>query len=299
MDAPRTSSAHHHLVGAVALAPGYGAGWVDLEADTERSEVDITLLPERLIQGRLFDVTGRPVQGVAVSIATMGRFIPAHPASHRNETIDGPSFSSQSGNGLPAWPTPALSDAEGRFTIHGAGQNLRVILAIDDPRFARQSYPIDTADSPISEPVKLALEPAQTIKGRVTDASTGKPVPHAGLVIYSRKENGSLVDEFETDAEGRFRANPHAASRFEILARAPNGQPNLSLSKSVEWPKGAIEYSVDLALPRGALIHGRVAEERSGKPVAGARISFGPRRAENVHIRHMECRRRERRGRLV
>jgi len=45
--------------------------------------------------------------------------------------------------------------------------------------------------------------------------------------------------------------------------------------------EGAIEYSVDLALPRGALIHGRIAEEKSGKPVPGARISFGGRRADN------------------
>ena len=73
-----------------------------------------------------------------------------------------------------------------------------------------KNYPIDTAGSPVSEPVKLALEPAQTIKGRVTDASTGKPVPHAGIVIYSQIENGSLVSEFEADAEGRFRANPRA-----------------------------------------------------------------------------------------
>ena len=129
--------------------------------------------------------------------------------------------------------------------------------------------------------MKLALEPAQIIKGCVTDASTGKPVPHAGLVIFSDKGNGSPISEFETDEEGRYRANPRTASRFEVLATAPNGQPNLSLSRKFDWPKGAIEYSVDLALPRGAVIRGRVVEEKSGKPVPGARISFGGRRADN------------------
>ena len=113
-----------------------------------RARCDITLRPEQVIQGRLFDVNGRPVQGVAVRVATMGRFIPASLAAHRPETIDGPSLDSLNGNGLPAWPAPALSDAEGRFTIRGVGQNLRVILAIDDPRFARQEYPIDTRVHP-------------------------------------------------------------------------------------------------------------------------------------------------------
>ena len=105
-DAPRTTSARHHLVGAVALAPGYGAGWVDLEADSERSQVDITLRSEHVIQGRLFAVNGRPAQSVAVRVATMGRFIPANLVAHRRETIDGPSLLSQSGNRLPAWPAP-------------------------------------------------------------------------------------------------------------------------------------------------------------------------------------------------
>ena len=59
---------------------------------------------------------------------------------------------------------------------------------------------------------------------------------------------------------------------------APEGQPYLGVSKVFNWPKGAVEYPLDLALPRGVVIRGKVTEEGSGKPVAGARISFGTRR---------------------
>ena len=45
-------------------------------------------------------------------------------------------------------------------------------------------------------------------------------------------------------------------------------------SKKLDWPKGAIEHSLDLALPRGMLVRGRVTEEGSGKPIAGARIGY-------------------------
>ena len=90
--------------------------------------------------------------------------------------------------------------------------------------------------------------------------------------------SGGTVNEFEADAEGRFRANPLSADRYEVSVTAPEGQPNLGVSKLFNWPKGAVEYPIDLALPRGVVIRGKVTEEGSGKPVAGARISFGTRR---------------------
>ena len=72
LDAPRTTSSVHEQVGAVAIAPGYGAGWVDLDPDAEAPAADIMLRPERVIRGRLFDLQGRPAQGVRVSVESMG-----------------------------------------------------------------------------------------------------------------------------------------------------------------------------------------------------------------------------------
>ena len=76
LDAARTSSATHEQSTIIAIAPGYGAGWVDLDLDADRPTADITLRPEQVIQGRLFDLQGRPVQGVAVSVGAMGRARP-------------------------------------------------------------------------------------------------------------------------------------------------------------------------------------------------------------------------------
>ena len=51
----------------------------------------------------------------------------------------------------------------------------------------------------------------------------------------------------------------------------------MSVSKAFDWPKGAVEQAADLVLARGMLIHGKVTEHGSGKPVAGARMSFSAR----------------------
>ncbi len=155
---------------------------------------------------------------------------------------------------------------------------------IDDPRFARQVVRINTEDTFELEPV--ALVPARIIKGRITDADSGKPIPHAQVRVLSYSSlAGSTVNEFEADAEGRFRANPPllaATDRYEVSVKAPEGQPNLGVSITFTWTKGAVKYPMDLALPRGVLIRGKVTDEGSGNPVAGARINFASRRTKNA-----------------
>ena len=56
----------------------------------------------------------------------------------------------------------------------------------------------------------------------------------------------------------------------------PTGNPTSASAKDLAWPKGAIEQTVDLALPRGVLIRGKVTEEGTGQPVADAMVIFYP-----------------------
>src|SRR5437016_3296995 len=43
LGAPRIASSTHHAVGAAAIAPGYGTGWVDLDVDTDQPAARIAL----------------------------------------------------------------------------------------------------------------------------------------------------------------------------------------------------------------------------------------------------------------
>ena len=107
------------------------------------------------------------------------------------ESIEGPHFwGGTDAKDLPAWPRPAITDAEGRFTIRGVGRDLRVLLMAEDPRFARQRIVVDTDGTAGPKPVTAAMEPAKVITGRVTYADTGKPVPHAVARDLSPIERG-------------------------------------------------------------------------------------------------------------
>jgi RNA polymerase sigma factor (sigma-70 family) len=274
LDAPRASSAQHAEFGAVAVAPGYGLGWADLDPDEDRPSAEIRLMPEQVIEGRLFDVQGRPVPGVLVSVSAIRRALSpirlaqGHVIEDRSE---GPDRWWGRVHDLPGWPKPATTDADGRFTLHGIGRGLHVSLSVLDPRFAPQTIEIATDAPTESKTLKVALQPARAVTGRVTYADTGQPVAHAALRIGAGDRRAVTA---EADVEGRFRVSPAPGPRVSVWASPPDGQPYLRAGKTLDWPPGATEQAVDLALPRGVLIRGKVTEEGTGWPVADALVDF-------------------------
>jgi hypothetical protein len=110
-------------------------------------------------------------------------------------------------------------------------------------------------------------------------------VPHARLKVESlrpRRSGQVTVKsihgpvEGQADAQGRFRLNIIWGTELRVTAFAPVGQPYLTFSAHVSWPKGAVKHRLDLSLPRGVLVRGKVKEAPSGKPVAGANVRFQP-----------------------
>ena len=240
-------------------------------------------MPEQVIEGRLFDVQGQPVPGVVVSVSGILRDLPPVVLS-QGRVIEPDSDEVYRWWGRvqdgPGWPKPATTDAEGRFTLHGIGRGLHARLNVLDPRFAPQTIEIAT-DAPAGVmTLKAALLPARTITGRVTYADNGRTAAHAEVHVAGRGGQGGITyiaDRMsETDNDGRFRLSPMPGDRLEVWAAAPDGLPYFHAAEHRAWPKGATEQAVDLALPRGVLIHGNVSEEGTGQPVGDAIVSFRP-----------------------
>ena len=186
-----------------------------------------------------------------MSVTAIRRVLPKAP-NPAFENFDGPAFAWTHPDVLPGWPSPAISGADGRFTLHGVGPGLRVYLTLIDPRFASQIIEINTDAASTSQTLGFALQPGMTITGRVTYADTGKPVPHArvalnGFGYAERRERAP--DHDRSRRRGRFSANPPTIVPGYMIADPPDGQPYLGTSKSVDWPKGAIRHSIDIALP--------------------------------------------------
>ena len=293
VNVPRNAASRHDQFGAVAVAPGYGTGWVAaLDPDADQPTADITLLPERVIHGRLFDVQGQPARDVKLSVTAIRRVLPDAPNRRQQDfdqdNFEGPAFWWAHPDDLPGWPSPAITGADGRFTLHGVGPGLRAFLSVVDPRFTNQVIEINTDATSTSPPLSFALQPARLITGRVTYADTGKPVPNAEVHVAGFDQFqpgvGARPIMIAADADGRFHANPGSGADGFVSAYAPNGQPYLPIARRIDWPKGALRLSADLALPRGSTVSGNVTEQGSGRPVSGAVVSFFHDRTTNDEV---------------
>jgi RNA polymerase sigma factor (sigma-70 family) len=273
---PPTPSTRFYKVVVLAGGQGYGLGWHPLRPDAGNQEAAIQLPAERVIRGRLVDLQGEPVGGVQVVATSAGRSV--------NGEFDGLHMA-EPPDRLTLWPKPATTSADGRFVLRGLGRTCGVWMSVRSERFAPQRLSVE-ANSPPKE-LLASLSPAQLIEGVVTQADTGKPVPHARLTVYSSDQEygggGGLGGK--ADAQGRFRINPYPGKFFDVAAYAPDGQPYLTVQKKVRWPKGAVKQEVRIALPRGVLVRGKITESASGKPVAGASVQYLPLQANNPNYR--------------
>ncbi|WP_145112616.1 carboxypeptidase regulatory-like domain-containing protein [Botrimarina mediterranea] len=270
--------------------------------DHENDALYLELPAEQPILARLVDIEGQPAAGVTVR----PRFVME--AAKPGREPAGAGYSGE-GAGPAAWIQPVVSDAEGRFTLHGVPVGYGAYLEVDgDDRFAPQQISLNTRqpeqrgerdgtyrslvrNGKPGEELLLPLAPAQVFEGTVTYADTGEPAPLARVTIWAsqQKEYGSMVSVAgQADEKGRFRISPKSGVRFGINAYAPEGTPYLArqtpTEKGIHWNDGDRVKQVDVTLPRGVLITGQVVEVGTGQPIADASVQYVPERNNNPNV---------------
>jgi RNA polymerase sigma factor (sigma-70 family) len=290
----RTSSARNWGADVLAAAPGYGLGWESFDPDAERPEATVRLGPEQIIRGQLRDLQGQPAARVPLQVVRIARVQAAEERIARmraaeRERAEGNALQMRKDvslrnedislqeplDDLPLWPGAVTTDEEGHFVIRGVGRGMSLTLRVQDDRFAFQSLELsDTSEPEQAAKFDKVLEPAHVIEGRVTCGDSGQPAANVEVRAWGR---GSRV---RTDREGRFRLNsargPLSSGEEKgiLMAFPPEGEPYCNTQKEFRWPKGVVKHTLDLALPRGSLVRGKVTDEGTGKPVAGAQVRY-------------------------
>jgi RNA polymerase sigma factor (sigma-70 family) len=273
----------------IASAPGHGLGWCSLPRDTEKGDVTVKLPPERVIRGRLIDLQGQAAEKVKLHVAEVA-VVPGAGGSTSRAGRPGDTSATREGTAPPAyygfptppgrlepWPAAITTDAEGHFVLRGLGEGMAITLLVTDKRFARQRLVVRTTAEDRPEAFEQALDPPHLLEGKVVGADTGKPIGKKVLLqVYGADgRTGRVFGELRlwTDEQGRFRVNCPPGRVF-LSSYPPDGSPYLSRATSFVWPKGKEKHEVQVELPRGVLVRGKVSEAGSGKPVPGAVVSY-------------------------
>jgi RNA polymerase sigma factor (sigma-70 family) len=240
------------------------------------------------IEGRLLTPAGAPAKGVKVVLEGLG-----DSKNKLDSESVGPWDESEDSSLPELWPKSWTTDADGRFRIERIiPENMFAALLFRHPDFADDDLVVSTglpADDQLREfKVKPAdarfthaLEPARPVTGIVTDKETGRPLAGVRIeMIPSRMTphlGGEIRVSVKTDASGRYRAAGRAGDTFWVTACPDPASGYLPLqTQNNKWPVGGKVLNVDLALPKGRIVRGRVVDGMDGNPIVGASVVYQP-----------------------
>ncbi len=274
-----------------ALAEGYGVGGcyirsknpkIRFSSDTLPPDepVTITLFPETVLEFRLVDEDGKPVQGAKVTVATV--VLP--------QLYNVRGFFELA---LPTWLTVseeanelgliATSDADGFVRLRNLPMGGSVRLWIEHERFGRIVTPTGVSESeirlsrtPLTVLQDIVLEEPGEAEGEVRyeDGS-----PAANVRLFWRNPSGWISGEVTTDENGRYRLSKLQPCHYEIKLhyKEPKASEWIALPPFVNF---SVQSGQKIVLPtitlgKGGFLEGIVKDIETGEPIADVDISVG------------------------
>lgn len=267
-------------------APGTGPAWADLQRHPEGTPVELRLVPDLALSGRIVDLEGQPVSGARVQVETIGATATGSLDAFLVDPLrDEPSTYFEP---LPTHTIAAETDGDGRFSLSGIGAERLVRLSLAGETITCTSVEAITRALDaghvfargrrlVGTGFQLAAQPTRHVVGVVRDRETGAPI--VGATVMSQLMAGqnfyNSAARTTTGPDGRFRlvGMPKGAGN-ELCVLPPDDQPYLIAEADVPDPAGLAPVEVEVGLIRGVWITGRVTDP-SGKPVYG-RLHYLP-----------------------
>jgi 5-hydroxyisourate hydrolase-like protein (transthyretin family) len=244
--------------------PGRGSVIQSPFAASLKDPLVFKLLPAATLQGRVTDLSGKPVAGAQVWACCPF-----------NEPVDGVCSTRTDADGryaitdIAAWgpdvlkPKPSPDGKSGTQIVGCYFDVLHPNYAHMRPMYRRMP---DTVD--------VVLPLAGIIEGKVVDQISGKPAADVLVCMQGTKTvEGGGYQQTRTDSNGKYRLSSLLAGKYNLWAQAPDRACTALDSFAVEV--GKTSTAPDLSLIEGGWIETRLIDAATGKPMSGA-VKDGP-----------------------
>ncbi|MGH7136384.1 MAG: hypothetical protein ACREHD_11635, partial [Pirellulales bacterium] len=282
----------------VAYKPGFGVDGISLGRDEANAEINLRLVKDQTIRGRLTDTEGRAVAGAQVSVTSiqssreggLDPFLNAWKQSWRDAM-------GKLDRKLPILRPlgPALStvsDKDGRFELSGAGAERLVLLNVSATGFMSEEIQVVTRDAFNPEPYNESavansipqartsgrlprltgaqfdrvLEAELVIRGSVFTGADRRPV--TGGNVSSSGGGWTNSVSAKIDDAGHFELRGARRSQDAYLHVAAHfAEKLLSRTVRLNLAPGQTAIAVDVELKAALVVEGRVFDRATGSGV--------------------------------
>lgn len=288
----------------VAKAKGYGIDFMMPAANTP-ADVTFQLPKDQPIRGRLIDPQGKPVAGAAVQVRGVqayedGSAQPFLDAWKKRTHFRQPPLRESKGlHRVAGLLFHTTTNRDGRFELTGVGAERLVSLTISGAGRAETDVHVITRAGFDPKPYNavtlslkpkyggeqlswsynpllsapsftVAVEPEKPIRGRLTDARTGKP--RVGVEVGLEQDDGLARHGLgaTTDRDGRFVL--HGAKKwptYQLRTREDDVAGYLPCEVEAKDTVGYEPVVADIACPKGVIVTGTIRDKSTGRPVVG------------------------------
>ncbi|GEM_PF-4429302 len=185
----------------------------------------------------------------------------------------------------------AVTDEKGSFALTGLPTGTYVVFAeaagfkgefFDNERELGKAKQISVRDEQTVDGVNFLLATASAISGKVTDAATKDPIAKAAVTIHvliNSTDKPRPVFNVFTNERGEYIAN--VAPGFYVVSAEARGFHKEFFKEAREFVKATPvqvfenkhTVNIDFTMDKLATLSGRVTDEASGKPIAGAIVT--------------------------
>jgi RNA polymerase sigma factor (sigma-70 family) len=288
----------------VARAKGFGIDFAQLGDTEPKGDIELKVVADLAVRGRLVDTEGKPVTGASVHVDRLG----TSPGNSLGPVLEEWKklnvFAADPGGEKQMWQGPAslwaaATDRDGRFEFRGLGVERLAVLRVTgagvtegqafvavrekfDPKEYNDAVlqKFSSGNSGNGKPrwrlygpdFSIVAEREKLIRGRVFDVDTGKP--RAGVGVHlTRTDGGDLLQvspRATTDKDGHYEIHgAKKAKSYMVEVEADTKAGYLQAQAHSDDSSGYDPLTIDVRVKKGVVIAGRLLDKGTGKPVAG------------------------------